>query len=140
MNYLPKVTDLMQIAYFFCKNYDYEIDCHSERIEGMGCALISLKHNQLPSIKIEMERYFIDFQLVLQQDTSLVSIYKFFHTKEILRNSMAYRKKKNFRNYYIEDQNKYFIDFLEHRNTFDFNKFLDFYEKYPFQIWKWIEK
>lgn len=139
MNYLPKFSDLINIASYFCTKYNFEVEYKSEGIQGMGCALIVLKHDTYPKIKIEMDRYFINFQLVLKEDTSLVSIYKFFHPKELLRNSKSYRKKKNFYKYYIEDQNKYFKDYLQNQETFDYKQFIDFYEKYPFNVWKWIE-
>lgn len=138
MKYLPTYKDLTNISTFFCANYKYNIEQESKGIESMGCAYIILNNKKLPKLKIEMELYILDLQVLIDNDyVSLLSIYKFFHPKEILRNYIAYRRKKIFINKYIEDQNKYFIDYSKRKDDFNFNEFHTFYEKYPLYVWRW---
>ena len=141
MNYQPKFEELMNIAYAFREEFDYTIESHSMGIEGMGCAFINLEKNGFPKLKIYMDRFYLDFEIYFSQNCmSLVSIYKYLHPKEILRNSLAYRNKKTFRDFIIKDQCKYLKEILTHKDNFDYEDFRKFYEKYPLNVWKWIEK
>lgn len=140
MNYLPNFKDLINVANIFCNNYSYEIKQHSNGVESMGCAFINLENKNFPKLIFEMERYILDFKVMYGKETiSLLSIYKYLHPTELLRNCISYRKKSNFRKYYISDQIKYFDDFMKNKDSFNVNDFHAFYEKYPLNVWKWIE-
>ena len=138
MNYIPKFEDLMNIAYAFREEFDYSIESHSMGIEGMGCAFINLERSGFPKIRIEMDRCILICYINFSEDISItfLGLYKYLHPKEILRNSIAYRNKKIFRKFYIEDQCKYLKEILEYKDHFDYEDFRKFYEKYPFNVWK----
>ena len=135
--YLIKNEDLLCIACAFHKKFNYEIISKTD-IYGMGCAYYTLKKEKYPTISFVMEKYHLG---ICADDIGLCGFYKMIHPKEILRNENFYlRKKKNFERYFINDYLKYFEDFLKHKNEFSFQDYLNFYEKYPFNVWKWIEK
>lgn len=142
INYLPKYEDLMNIAYSFCENFGYTIESQSYEIEGMGCAFINLEKEGYPNLRIEMERYVLICFINFSEDISLsfLGLYKYLKPKNILRNNLFYRSKKNFKKFYIEDQCKYLKEILKYKDKFNYEDFQSFYEKYPFDVWKWIEK
>ncbi len=142
MNYLPKINELVEIANFFCRKYNFTVTTCSEQICGMGCAVIKLNKENFPPILIEMERYIISFQVEFEENAfvSMECIYKYFNPKEILRSNLSYRKKKNFKNFFISDYDKYMDFYIKNFSQINFEKINEFYTKYPVYVWKWIEK
>jgi hypothetical protein len=135
--YILKNEDLLCIAYEFHKRFDYEIISKTD-IHGMGCAYYTLQRKKYPTINFVMEKCYL---AICIDDFELSAVYKFLHPEEIIRSHFFYlRKKKNFERYFIEDYMKYFAEFIKHKNEFSLQEYLDFYKKYPSEVWKWIEK
>lgn len=138
--FTPKLDELKRVFNFFVTEYNYAL-VYEDDPHFMACMCLRYERDGCPTIKVVMDRSLIDIEVEHNGEFELLrTIYKFYHPKEILRCSEAYRIKKTFWKLLAKDTKLYYDFYMSIENTFDVKVYNEFAKKYPWYVWKWIEE
>lgn len=137
--HLPSVESIKKAFSFLCEDYSYQIEyCIDYNFMGTVSVLYTSKTE--PNIKIEMERYIVNASILINNRyINIKMLAKFLIPKQILRAWSFYSKWNNFFKYFGNDYHSYIDLIFSNLGSISLTDYDDFYNKYPFEIWKWIE-